>query len=127
MATQSGRLLVLSSKYVRRFECLFSLLNDRLYIDLGVFLFFVGSGLLKHRLSAYRWAMFFTWTGLILLPIAAVVFLSNPGDLKLFGQVVIGPAPPGFGFVVAILMTLIVYWQYTVLTSQRVKKLFNKS
>ena len=114
---------------------LLSLLNSRLHIDLGVLLFFVGTGLLKHKLSAYKWAMFFTRIGLVVMPIAAVVFLFNPGDIRVFGQIVvfkvlgqtIGPAPSSLGSLAATIVSIITYWQYTVLTNQQVKRLFGTS
>ena len=70
--------------------------------------------------------MVFTWIGMIFSPIATLLFLFTPGKLKLFGQIV-GQAPPGLGFIMGIVLTAVVYWQYSVLNDPEVKRLFGKT
>ena len=95
----------------------------RISINFGVLTIFIGRGLLRFNPRSLSWAMFFTWLGLILTPIFAAIFLVTPGNLTLFG-VKVGQAPPGLGFVFCIVLFALVCWQYCVLTSHQIRKLF---
>lgn len=98
-----------------------------LYLDFGVIYFFIGRGLLKLNSNAHKWAVVLTILHLIAIPIAAVlVSFASPGELKILGRVV-GDMPPGLGSIFCVLLTCYVYWQYSVLSSMKVKRLFSRA
>lgn len=106
-------------------DILFSLLYGKIKIDLGVLYIFIGQGLLRLNPNSYMWAKGLTGLGMIFMPIVTLLFLMTPGNLKIFGQIV-GQAPPGFGFIIGVVLTILVYWQYGVLNAPETKRLFDK-
>lgn len=102
-----------------------ALMNARIRIDLGVFGIFIGIGLLRLNPRSHTWAMLFTWIGMIISPIVTLIFLITPGQLKMWGRTV-GQAPPGFGFLLGVLCTMLVYWQYSVLSKTDTRRIFGK-
>ena len=99
------------------------LLAGRININLNVLSIFIGRGLLCLNPRSLTWAMFFTWLGLIFIPIFIVASLFTPGNLKIFG-LNFGQAPPGVGFIFGVGVFALVYWQYTVLTNRQIRQLF---
>ncbi len=102
---------------------LVGLITGKVNLDFGVCFIFVGMGLLHTKRSSWKWAMFWTWFGLIGAPIILVLSAFNPGQLTLFG-ISSGPAPPGLGFIMAAIGFALVCWQYSVLTNSEVRNLF---
>ncbi|MBW3635029.1 MAG: hypothetical protein KY445_01025 [Armatimonadetes bacterium] len=99
-----------------------SLLAGRININLGVLTVFIGQGLLRLNPHSLTWAMVSIWLGLVLTPFTAVMFLFNPGDVKIFGLNA-GQAPPGLGFVLSVAAFALIFWQYRVLTSHQIRQL----
>lgn len=104
-------------------EVVMALLESRISINLGVLGLFIGQGLLRFNPRSRAWALFFIWLGLIIMPIAAVLFLFTPGDWNFFGMKA-GQAPPGVGFVFSSALFALTYWQYKVLTNREIRRLF---
>jgi hypothetical protein len=106
-------------------EVLVSLLHGHISINFGVLGLFIGPGLLRLSPGWRTCALVFLWLGMIVVPIAAVLFMtaSGPAEFTLFGQKV-GPAPKGLGVVIAALAFGLAVWQYRVLTRPDVRRLF---
>ncbi len=77
-------------------------LHSRLNINLGVFLLFVGMGLLRGKRSSLSWARFWIVLGYILIVVAAGLFLSHPSRLKisLWGEQVHGASVIPYALVI---------------------------
>ena len=57
----------------------------RLSFNLGVLIIVIGLGLLRFNPRSLAWAMFFTWIGLVFLPIAAVASMLTATKFQVFG------------------------------------------
>ena len=104
-------------------DTLVELMLGRLNLNLGVLMIFIGRGLLRFNPRSLAWAVFFTWLGLIFLPIAAVVSLSLPVNFQVFGLTV-GQMPHAVCFILCAAMFALYYWQNGVLKSRQVRRLF---
>ena len=104
-------------------EIVFLLLAGHININLGVLSIFVGRGLLRLNPRALTWAMFFTWLGLIFMPIFIAISFFKTANLSFLG-LPLGPAPSGLTFVMGIAAFALIYWQYTVLTRPKIRQLF---
>jgi hypothetical protein len=106
-------------------EVVVSLMNNRISINLGVLGIFIGPGLLRLSRGWRTCALVFLWIALIAIPIFTILMIghSGPLDFKILGQKV-GYAPKELGILMAVLLFLLALWQYPVLTSQRVRRLF---
>ena len=106
-------------------EVLVSLMHSHINVNLGVLAIFIGTGLLKLRPGWRTCALVFLWIAMIGIPIFVILMLfhSGPLDFRVFGQKV-GYTSKVFGFVIAIVMFILAFWQYHVLTRPDVRKLF---
>src|SRR5690349_13857373 len=68
-------------------DAVMALFFGKVEIDFTVLCIFIGKGLLQLNPNSRKWALFFVWLGLIISPLAAVLFLFNPGQIKFFGHV----------------------------------------
>ncbi len=98
----------------------------RMVFNLGVLYIFVGQGLLRRHPRWLAWAIFCTWTGLVSMPIAAVISLYMPSRLQhlSFFGLNSGQAPHGLCFVLSAAAFAFCCWQYGVLKSNQVRLLF---
>lgn len=103
-----------------------ALLNGELYLGVGIAYVFIGRGILKLNSTAHSWLMAGTILGLVLLPIAIVLFLLDPGELEFFG-IAYGDAPFGLNATLCGLGMCFLYWQYRVLNSTETRRLFGKT
>lgn len=99
------------------------LLFGRFNLNLGVFIIFIGRGLLHFNPRSLAWAIFFTWMGLIFMPIAAAASLFTHVNFQIFGLSV-GQVPHGVGFIFSTAMFALYYWQYSILKNRQVRRLF---
>lgn len=106
-------------------EMIVSLMNNRININFGVLGIFIGLGLFRLSQGWRKCALFFTWIGLIALPIIGFLFLghSGPLDFSIFGQKV-GYASKEFGLTIVVVSFVYTLWQYRVLTRRDVQCLF---
>ncbi len=104
-------------------KIVFLLLAGHININLGVLSIFVGRGLLRLNPRALTWAMFFTWLGLIFMPIFIAISFFMSGNLTFLG-LQLGKAPFGLTILLGIAGFALVYWQYTVLTQPQIRQLF---
>jgi len=106
-------------------EVVVSLMNNRISINSGVLDIFIGLGLLRLSRGWRTCALVLLWIALIGTPIITILMIghSGPLDFKILGQKV-GHAPKELGLAMAVALFLLALWQYRVLTSQRVRRLF---
>lgn len=106
-------------------EVLVSLAHSHLNINLGVLGLFIGPGLLALRPGWRTCALVLLWIAMIGVPIIAIFMFgqSGPLDFKVFGQKV-GHASKVFGLALAVILFLLSFWQYRVLTRPDVRTLF---
>ncbi len=106
-------------------EMLVSFMRSQINIDLKVLGIFVGLGLFGLNRGWRTCALFFTWFGLITVPIIGILFLSSSGpfELGIIGLKV-GYASKGLGVAFAVILLVYTLWQYHVLTRSDVRSLF---
>ena len=106
-------------------EVLVSLAHSHLNINFGVLGLFIGPGLLALRPGWRTCALVFLWIAMIGIPIIAILMLghSNPLDFKVFGQTV-GHVSKELGLAIAVILFLLSFCQYRVLTRPDVRALF---
>jgi len=106
-------------------EVLVSLAHGEININFGVLGLFIGPGLLALRRGWRTCALVFLWIAMIGIPIVAILMLGHPGplDFNVFGQKV-GHAAKELGLVIAVMLFLLSFWQYRVLTRRDVRLLF---
>ena len=106
-------------------EVLVSLARSHININFGVLGLFIGPGLLALKPGWRTCALVFLWIAMIGIPIIAVLMLghSGPLDFKIFGEEV-GHASKEFSLAVAVILFLLSFWQYRVLTRPDVRRLF---
>ncbi len=106
-------------------EVVVSLAHGEININFGVLGLFIGPGLLALRRGWRTCALVFLWIAMIGIPIVAILMLghSGPLDFNVFGQKV-GHAPKELGLAIAVIVFLLCFWQYRVLTRRDVRRLF---
>jgi hypothetical protein len=106
-------------------EVVVSLMNSSIDINFGVLGLFIGPGLLRLSRGWRSVALALLVISAIGLPIVALLFLGAPGplDFNVFGQQ-IGYASKELGIGLAIVLFVLVVWQYRVLTSEDVRRPF---
>ncbi len=106
-------------------EVVVSLAHSHLNINFGVLGLFIGPGLLALRRGWRTCALVFLWIAMIGIPIITVLMLghSGPLDFKVFGQKV-GYVSKEIGLAIAVVLFLLSFWQYRVLTRRDVRLLF---
>jgi hypothetical protein len=106
-------------------EVVVSLAHGKLNLNFGLLGLFIGPGLLRFSRGWRTCALVLLWIAMIGIPIVAIFFMfaSGPIDFKVFGQKV-GHASKGLTTVFAAVMFVLEVWQYRVLTSQHVRRLF---
>lgn len=104
-------------------------LDEKLLLEFGVCKFFVELGLLKLNPRSYGWAMFWvkwdmTW-GLIWVPL--IFFFAEPGmhEYKIFERTV-SHITPNVAIAIYVLLIIFLCWQYAVLNSRDVRRLFDR-
>ena len=108
-------------------EVLVSLTRGSINLNFVVLGIFIGLGLLRFRRGWRTCALVFTWIGLVLVPVFALLVLggAHPIHVKLFGQRV-GSTSPGTALFIAVTFFAVVLWQYRVLTRRDVVQLFHE-
>jgi len=106
-------------------EVVVSLMHSHININFGVLGLFIGLGLLRFSRGWRTCALVFLWIAMIGIPIIAILMLgySQPLDFKVFGQTV-GHVSKEFGLAIAVILFLLSFWQYRVLTRPDVRTLF---
>ena len=92
------------------------LFAGRFVFNLGLIYLVIGRGLLDCNPRSFAWARFFTWIGIVLLPLAAVAALMVKSRFQLFGFDV-RQMPYGFGSVFCGAAFALLLWQVSVLNS----------
>ena len=95
----------------------------RININLGIFYIVIGQGLLRFNPHSLAWAVFFTWIGLIVLPIAAVASFFTSSNFQVFGLNA-GQVPHGLCFTLSAAMFVVCCWQLGILKDRQVRQLF---
>jgi len=106
-------------------ELVVSLMHSHININFGVLGLFIGPGLLRFSRGWRTCALVFLWIAMIGVPIIALLFMASQGplDFKVFGQKV-GHVSKEFGLAIAVILFLLSFWQYRVLTRPDVRTLF---
>ena len=106
-------------------EVVLAILVYRISINIGIIGIFIGIGLLRLSPLAYTWAKIFTCINFIYLLSLIVLFLTRYQELRLLNQN-IATAPLYYVLPSSIAAISLVGWQYFVLVSRKVKRLFAK-
>jgi len=106
-------------------EVVVSLMHSHININFGLLGLFIGPGLLRFSRGWRTCALVFLWIAMIGIPIIALLFMASQGplDFKVFGQKV-GHISKELGLAIAVIMFLLSFWQYLVLTRPDVRTLF---
>lgn len=106
------------------FEIVQALFNNEVSINIGILCFFIGIGLLNLAPIARTWAIVYLVFGSILLFLFIVLLFTQPSSLKLL-ELDISLIPLYFVLPIWVIIAGLTYWQYQVLSSAKIKRLFN--
>ncbi len=105
-------------------DILVSLFQSHLNLNFSVLGLWIGPGLLRHNRFWRTWALVSSWIALIGLPLFCLLAHGRGGlGFKLFG-VPVGEVPAAVAIGVAVVLFLLTFWQYRVLTRQDIRHLF---
>jgi hypothetical protein len=106
-------------------EMIGQLLVGHININFGALGIFVGPGLLKLKRGWRTCGLVLIWFAMItsLIVTGVGLFVSKPATFQIFGQV-LGQVPAWVFSILGILLFALTFWQYRVLTSHQVRRLF---
>jgi len=106
-------------------DVIISLMHGNVNFNFGVLGLFIGPGLLRLRPAWRTCALVFIWIAMIVVPLATLLMLVNPGpiDISIFGRKV-GHASKVFGVLIGVVLFVLTIWQYRILTRPDVRRLF---
>jgi hypothetical protein len=107
------------------FDVMVLFTHSKLSLSSGVLGVFVGPGLLRFRPGWRICALVFTWLGLIFTPVFALIALNSGRNIPvIYFDHTFGFMSQALSLVVAFIYFVFFVWQYRVLTSENVVRLF---
>lgn len=104
---------------------IYLLFHNHINFNFSVLGIFVGWGLIKLKSGWRICALVFTWFALIGTPIAATVILNATGRIPIAITGIPGTTTRSWVLLMLGIIFTFAFWQYRVLTSPKIKALFN--
>jgi hypothetical protein len=106
-------------------EMVVSLAYGHLNLNFGVLAIPAGFGLLRLSRGWRTFCLVLLWISLLLIPVVVAMMLGSTTlpEVKIFGQKV-GKASQEVAMVIAVVVFLIAFWQYRVLTREDIRRRF---